>query len=103
RRGGCGGAGGAADAALRFWRGPLLEDLRDEDWVRTEAARVDELRTECRESRVAALLALDRTAEALAEASHLGAEEPLRERACWLHMLALYRAGRGPAALELYA
>ncbi|CAN5570960.1 BTAD domain-containing putative transcriptional regulator [soil metagenome] len=93
----------AADAALALWRGPLLDDLRDEDWVRQESAGVDELRTECRENRVTALLALGRGAEALTEATRLRADDPLRDRACWLLMLALYRAGRGPDALAAYA
>ena len=92
----------AADAALALWRGPLLEDLRDETWVREESVRIDDLRTECREARITALLALGRTAEALSEADALRADQPLRERVCWLHMLALYRAGRGPDALQAY-
>jgi predicted ATPase len=46
---------------------------------------------------------LGRTAEALDEAARLRADEPLRERACPLHMLASYRAGRGPEALDVYA
>ncbi|CAN5213608.1 BTAD domain-containing putative transcriptional regulator [soil metagenome] len=92
----------AGDAALALWRGPLLEDLRDEDWVRQVAAGVDELRAECRENRVTALLALGRSAEALTEAARLRADDYLRDRACWLLMLALYRSGRGPEALETY-
>lgn len=93
----------STDAALALWRGSLLEDLRDEDWVRQESAGVDELRTECRENRVTALLALGRSAEALVDAARLRADDPLRDRACWLLMLALYRAGRGPEALETFA
>ena len=68
-----------------------------------EAVRVDELRTECLENRVTALLAQGRVQGALADAVALRAREPLRDRACWLHMLALYRAGRGAEALEAYA
>ncbi len=93
----------ATDAALALWRGPLLEDLRDEDWVRRESAGVEELRAECRENRVTALLALGRSAEALADAVRLRADDQLRDRACWLLMLALYRTGRGPEALDAYA
>ena len=47
------------------------------------------------EYRVTALLAVGRMPGALADAAALRAREPLRDRACWLHMLALYRAGRG--------
>lgn len=95
-------AADATSAALGLWRGGLLADLGDEPWVREEAVRIDELHTECRENRVTALLALGRIAEALEDAAELRADEPLRERACWLHMLALYRAGRGPEALTVY-
>lgn len=91
-----------ASAAGSLWRGGLLEDLGDHRWVRDEAVRLDELRTECRENRVTALLALGRIAEALTEAAALRIDEPLRDRACWLLMLALYRAGRGPEALDTF-
>ncbi|HEY5842318.1 MAG TPA: BTAD domain-containing putative transcriptional regulator [Mycobacterium sp.] len=97
------GAQTAADAALALSRGRLLEDLADHDWVAAEAVRVDQLRTECLENRVTALLAQGRVPGALADAVTLRAREPLRDRACWLHMLALYRAGRGAEALEAYA
>ena len=33
----------------------------------------------------------------------LRAADPLSDRGCWLHMLALYRSGRAPEALEAYA
>lgn len=91
-----------ADAALALWRGELLEDLSDQEWVRTEAAAVEELRTECRETQITALLAAQRVAPALAAAVELRAAHPLRDRACWLHMLALHRAGRTSEALDAY-
>ncbi len=89
-----------ADAALALWRGPLLEDLHDPRWLRADATRFDELRAELRELRVSALLAGAQVLPALVEAQSLRAEQPLRDRACWLHVLALYRAGRTPEALE---
>jgi DNA-binding SARP family transcriptional activator len=92
----------AADAASACYAGRLLEDLADHDWVTVEAVRLDELRTECRENRITALLTLGRVGEALADAAVLRTGAPLRDRACWLHMLALYRAGRGPEALDAY-
>ncbi len=92
----------AADGALAMRRGPLLEDLADHGWVAAEAVRVDELHTECVEHRVSALLALGRVGEALSDAVALRAVAPLRDRGAWLHMLALYRSGRGPEALEVY-
>jgi len=92
----------AAQAALSQWRGPLLEDFADQPWVGVAAGRVDELRLECLEHKVTALLAVGRVPEALADAADLRAADPLRDRACWLHMLTLYRAGRGADALDVY-
>lgn len=92
-----------ADAALALWRGPLLADFGDEKWVVPDAARVDELRRECMDGRVTALLALGRTAPALTEAARLAAADPLSDRACWLHMLALYRSARVSEALDGYS
>lgn len=93
----------SADLALGLWRGELLEDLSDQAWVRAEANGVEELRTECRETQITALLAVGRVAPALAAAQELRAAHPSRDRACWLHMIALHRSGRSPEALELYS
>ena len=85
----------AADAALALWRGPFLEDLRGRGRGSRRTRRgVDELRTECLDNRITALLALGRVPPALAEAARLRAADPLSDRGCWLQMLALYRAGR---------
>jgi len=91
-----------AARALASVRGALLEDLRDEEWVEVAAAGFDEVRTECRETLVTALLAMGRLAPALAEATRLYDEFPFRDRTCWLRMLALHRAGRSPEALEQF-
>lgn len=92
-----------AEAGLALWRGPLLADFADEPWVLADAARTEDLRRECRDARITALLALGRTAPALSEAATLAAADPLSERGCWLHMVTLYRAGRTAEALEVYA
>jgi DNA-binding SARP family transcriptional activator len=91
-----------AEAGLALWRGPLLADFADEPWVVPETVRVEELRRECRDARITALLALGRASAALSEAATLATSDPLSERGCWLHMLALYRSGRVPEALEVY-
>lgn len=91
-----------ADTAIALWRGPFLADLRDEEWVGREAARIDELHRDCLDSRITALLALGRAPAALAEAAELSAAHPLSDRACWLHVLALYRSGRTSDALGAY-
>lgn len=92
----------AADAALALWRGPFLADLRDEPWVADDAARADQLRTDCLDARITALLALGRVPQALAAVAELRAAAPLADRGCWLHMLTLYRAGRAKDALDVY-
>lgn len=92
-----------ADAALSLVRGELLEDLGDADWLREDSARVAEMATECLSNKVIALLALGKVAAALIEVARLREREPLADRGCRLHMLALYRAGRTPEALEVYS
>ncbi|TQF65738.1 AAA family ATPase [Rhodococcus spelaei] len=91
-----------ADRALASVRGQLLEDLSDEHWVQVEATGFDEVRTECRETRITALLALGRVPPALVETAQLCSEFPFRDRTCWLRMLALHRAGRSSEALEQF-
>ncbi|MCZ4551958.1 BTAD domain-containing putative transcriptional regulator [Gordonia rubripertincta] len=92
----------AADHALSLWRGPLLSGMADEEWVRLEARGLEEIRGDCRENRITALLAVNRIADALVEVTTLREVQPFRDRSCWLHMLALYRAGRSPEALEIF-
>ncbi|OBB75219.1 MULTISPECIES: BTAD domain-containing putative transcriptional regulator [Mycolicibacterium] len=92
----------AADEALAWWRGPLLADLSDESWVADEAARAEHLRADCLDARITALLGLGRVPQALAAAAELRSATPLADRGCWLHMLALYRAGRVTDALDVY-
>lgn len=92
-----------ADAAMSLWRGPFLEDLRDEPWVAAEATLVEEMRRDCLDHRISALLALGRVPLALASAAQLAAADPLSDRGCWLHALALYRCGRTPDALDALA
>ena len=93
-------AAGILDAALALWRGAALADVADEPFARIEAMRLDELRVEAREDRLAA--ALDIGDSVLAELEALVREHPYRERSRALLMLALYRAGRQADALDLY-
>lgn len=91
-----------AETALTVLRGALLEDLADAVWVREEAARIAELRTECVANVVISLLALGKVGRAVTEASRLRELDPLADRGARLQMLALYRAGRAAEALEVY-
>ncbi|MBA8792586.1 DNA-binding SARP family transcriptional activator [Friedmanniella endophytica] len=92
----------AATAALDRWRGPLLADFADENWVVPAVAAAEERRTACRQTLVAGLLGLDRVTEAVHTSAALHADHPLDERACWLHLVALHRAGRTAEALDTY-
>lgn len=92
-----------ADAALSLWRGPFLADLRDEPWVAAEAPRIEQMRIDCLDHRITALLALGRISHAVTAVAELRAADPLADRGCWLQMLTLYRAGRTSDALDAYA
>lgn len=87
---------------LALWRGPALVDVSYDEFAVAEAARLDGLRVDCVEDRLAALLALGEHEDVLAEASRLSAEHPRRERLRGLHMISLYRAGRQVEALEVF-
>ena len=87
---------------LALWRGPALVDVSYDEFAAAEAARLDELRLDCLEARLAGLLAVGENDDALAEAARLSAEHPLRERLRGLHMIALYRAGRQVEALDVF-
>jgi predicted ATPase/DNA-binding SARP family transcriptional activator len=88
--------------ALAVWRGPALADVSYSDFAVTEAARLEELRLDCAEERLAAWLALGEHERALAESARLSPEHPHRERLRGLHMVALYRAGRQVEALAIF-
>ena len=87
--------------ALALWRGAPLAEFQ-EPFAVTEAARLEELRLVCLESRIAADLDRGRHAELVAELEPLVARHPLREGLRAQQVLALYRAGRQPDALAAY-
>lgn len=88
--------------ALELWRGPALADLGGEEGLRSEIARLDELRLAILERRIDADLEAGRNADLVAEIEALVAAHPLRERLRGQLILALYRAGRQVEALEVY-
>jgi ABC-type transport system substrate-binding protein/DNA-binding SARP family transcriptional activator len=88
--------------AESLWRGRALADLEFEPFARIEAERLEESRLTALEERIEAELALGRHARLVAELEALVAVYPLRERLRGQQMLALYRAGRQPEALEAY-
>jgi predicted ATPase/DNA-binding SARP family transcriptional activator len=86
--------------ALAQWRGAALADHRAEEFALRDIARLEELRVEAIEERLAAELASGRDADLIGEIQAVVAEHPLRERLRAHLMLALYRAGRQAEALE---
>ncbi|MBB5802148.1 DNA-binding SARP family transcriptional activator [Saccharothrix ecbatanensis] len=89
------------DEALELWRGEALAGLTG-PFADAQRRRLGEARTTARELRAEAALASDAHAEVVAELAALVAEEPLRERARELLMLALHRSGRSAEALEVF-
>ncbi len=88
--------------ALELWRGPALVDFAYDPFAQTEIARLEELRLDAIEERLAADLALGGAADLVAELEALVRDNPLRERLRAQLMLALYRSGRQADALEVY-
>lgn len=92
-----------AEAATALWRGELLGgDVDGTGWLAAEALSLREMAAAVGEIHVSSLLADGNTGEALAEIVSARAADPFRERGVWLHMVALYRAGRAAEALEVY-
>ena len=88
--------------ALSLWRGPALAEFRHEPFALPAARRLAELRLSTLEQRIEAELELGEHARLIGELEALVASEPLRERARWQLMLALYRSGRQAEALDYY-
>ena len=93
---------GAFDHALDLWRGPAFGDLATETSLRSEAARLDDLRLAALEERIDAQLTVGELGEVIGELERLTTRHPLRERFWEQLMLALYRTGRQGEALGAY-
>ncbi|WP_280365164.1 AfsR/SARP family transcriptional regulator [Nocardia wallacei] len=89
------------DDALRWWRGPSYAEFAHEDWVRTERARLAELRLHAVEQHAQARLALGRAAEVIADLNAHLTDHPWREEAWALLASALYRTGRQADSLAV--
>jgi DNA-binding SARP family transcriptional activator len=89
-------------SALALWRGAPLADLASEDFTQGEIRRLEELRLDALEERIAADIELGLHREVIGELETLAAAAPLRERVCALRMLALYRSGRQAEALQAF-
>jgi DNA-binding SARP family transcriptional activator len=89
-------------AALALWRGPALEDLAFEPFIRDEVGRLEEARLTALEECIDAELALGTGDDLVGELEELVEQHPLRERFRGHLMRALYRAGRQADALAAY-
>jgi predicted ATPase/DNA-binding SARP family transcriptional activator len=100
-----GDAGAAAESvtiALELWRGPALHGLTDTPWFSGEARRLESLRVDALEEQFEAALALGEHREIVTALRAALEENPFRERLWGQLMLALYRSGRQPDALEAF-
>jgi DNA-binding SARP family transcriptional activator/ABC-type glycerol-3-phosphate transport system substrate-binding protein len=97
-----GRAGSLLREALALWSGPAFADLASEPSLAGEIARLDELRLQALEERIAVDLAEGRHADVIGELEALTREIPLRERLWELLMLALYRSRRPADALTAF-
>jgi len=94
---------GLSAKALDLWRGGLLAEFGDLEWVAVPAAALNETWRGVAEIHVTALLAKGEITAALGEIASLRSTDVLRERGVWLHMIALYRAGRAAESLAVFA
>ncbi|HEX2028050.1 MAG TPA: BTAD domain-containing putative transcriptional regulator [Nitriliruptorales bacterium] len=96
------GAAETWESALGLWRGDALADVMYEDFAQAHIARLEELRLSAEEDRIEALLSAGKHTEVIPTLEATVAGHPLRERPHAQLMLALYRAGRTPHALEVF-
>ncbi|MFD7657695.1 BTAD domain-containing putative transcriptional regulator [Actinosynnema sp. NPDC059797] len=88
-------------AALELWRGEALAGLSG-PFTESRRRELTAERATARELRAEAALATGTYTDVIAELGALVAEEPLRERARELLVLALHHSGRGAEALEVF-
>jgi predicted ATPase/DNA-binding SARP family transcriptional activator len=89
----------AATEALALFRGEILADAGDGDWVHPHRAHLDEVRLGLVEDQAAARVDLGAGTEVIAELEWLVGQHPLREGLWSSLIIALYRAGRQADAL----
>ena len=89
----------AATEGLGLFRGEVLVDAGDGEWLHPHRARLDEVRLGLLEDQAAARVDLGGGAELLAELEWLLGQYPLRQGLWVSFITALYRAGRQADAL----
>ncbi|MFE5220782.1 MULTISPECIES: AfsR/SARP family transcriptional regulator [unclassified Streptomyces] len=88
--------------SLALWSGPALSGIPHGPSLQTTAIRLEELRSEVLEQRIAADLKLGRHQELIGELMALAHEFPMRETLHELLMVALYRSGRQSDAVRAF-
>ena len=87
-------------AALELWRGPAFGELADREWIRPEAARLDELRLSTLERWFECRLRTGGDPSLISDLESATRTSPYRERFVRQAMVALYRSGRHAEALR---
>jgi YVTN family beta-propeller protein len=95
-------AGATLTDALALWRGEVLADVADFEFVAPLAARLEQLRRSAVASRLEAEMALGHHDAVIAELDDLVARYALDEELQATRILALYRSGRQSDALAAY-
>jgi len=90
------------DQARALWRGDVLADLADYDFVAPVATRLADRRKAAVQAKIDAELALGRHTSVLGQLNELVAKDPLNERLRGQRIVALYRCGRPSEALAAY-
>jgi DNA-binding SARP family transcriptional activator/tetratricopeptide (TPR) repeat protein len=93
---------GLLDTARSRWRGEPYADLPDDPVAGIERGRLLSMLLDAEDEWAAASLACGRDHDLVPALEAALAAEPLRERRAHQLMLALYRAGRAPEALDTY-
>jgi len=93
---------GSFESALSLWRGLPLAELADHAVAVPFRAEMSALRASATDGRLRALVEAGRHHEAIPALESLTRTEPLREEPYELLVLALYRAGRAPEALDVH-
>ena len=88
---------------LELFRGDVLADAGDGEWVRPHRARLEEIRMGLQEDQLAARVLLAPDSSVIAELEALVQHHPLREQLWHSLITALYRTGRQSEALAGYA
>jgi DNA-binding SARP family transcriptional activator len=88
--------------SLALWRGSVVHQGQWGTCLRAQVARLEERRFYAHTTRIDADLCLGRHREMISELASLVVEHPLHESAHVMLMIALHRAGRASAALEVY-